>query len=158
MQSTGRDLSGLEHVPETREQVGVIAWLPDLSPVRFAVVTSRRTGRWVFPKGSIDEGMTPVQAAAQEALEEAGVIGKPEDKPFGSYQTVKIRPPHYWSVNVALYAMQIDRILNVWDESAQRLRRFVTLEEARDLLDEDDMVRLAEEFSVCVKDRSALNE
>ena len=39
----------------------------------FLLITSRRSGRWVFPKGSHMDGKTPWDSAAQEAYEEAGV-------------------------------------------------------------------------------------
>ena len=139
-----RSIVGLEPGDEVLRQVGVLCLLPNLAPVRMVIVTSRRTGRWVFPKGKIDAGMTPPQAAAQEALEEAGVVGMPDPEPVGTYKTLKIRPPTFWRVEVDLYSMQIDEIRDVWDEAGERIRRFVTLDEARDLLDEPELLILAE--------------
>ena len=37
------------------------------------LVTSRRSKRWIIPKGWPQNGMLPAQSAAIEALEEAGV-------------------------------------------------------------------------------------
>jgi 8-oxo-dGTP pyrophosphatase MutT (NUDIX family) len=39
-------------------------------------------GRWTFPKGSAEPGLTHAQAAALEAFEEAGVHGRMEEAPF----------------------------------------------------------------------------
>ncbi len=51
------------------------------SVTRFLLVTARRQpGQWVFPKGHIEAGETPEQAAVREVQEEAGVdarIGPP---------------------------------------------------------------------------------
>lgn len=39
-------------------------------------LSSRDTGRWIIPKGNIDEDERPYKAAKREAFEEAGVVGK----------------------------------------------------------------------------------
>jgi 8-oxo-dGTP pyrophosphatase MutT (NUDIX family) len=134
-------------LPLLRRQVGVIAWLPGPGPLRFALVTSRRTGRWVFPKGSVDAGQTPQAAAAREAMEEAGVAGRPEPAPVGSFRALKVRAPFVWPIEVAIYPMRIDRVLEDWPESGQRDRRFVTLDEARHLLRDRAMLDVAERFA-----------
>jgi 8-oxo-dGTP pyrophosphatase MutT (NUDIX family) len=46
-------------------------------------------GKWTFPKGQIDFGMTESEAAENEAHEEAGVTGSIEHEPFTSYRYVK---------------------------------------------------------------------
>ena len=134
-------------LPFLRHQVGAIAWLPGAGSLRFVLVTSRRTGRWVFPKGSIDAGMTPPAAAAREAMEEAGVVGQPESVPVGSFRTVKVRTPFAWPIEVAIYPMRIDEVLEDWPEARQRDRRFVTLAEARRLLTDPAMLAIAERFA-----------
>jgi 8-oxo-dGTP pyrophosphatase MutT (NUDIX family) len=130
-----------------RRQVGAIAWLPDERPLRFALVTSRRTGRWVFPKGSVPEGVTAPAAAAREAMEEAGVVGRPDPVPIGSFRTVKVRAPFSWPIEVAIYPLRIDRVMEDWPEARQRQRRFVTLPEARGLLTDPAMLAIAERFA-----------
>ncbi len=134
-------------LPFLRRQVGALAWLPESDPLRFVLVTSRRTGRWVFPKGSVGRGMTPPAAAGREALEEAGVTGQPEPQPLGSFRTMKIRPPVAWPIEVAIYPMRIDEVLDDWPEARQRQRRFVTLSEAGRLLNDPAMLAIAERFA-----------
>ena len=140
------DLSRLRYVAGVVPQAGVLAWMPGTDPLQFVIVTSRRTRRWVFPKGAIDAGMTAAEAAAQEALEEAGVVGVADETPVGSYLTPKIRPPLIWTVGVTLYAMRIDEVLDKWIEAGQRTRRFVTIDEAADLLEDQEMLELARQF------------
>ena len=137
------DPRDLRYVAGVDRQAGVLAYTDDR---RMVLVTSRRTGRWVFPKGSIDPGMTAPEAARQEAFEEAGLLGQPEVVPLGAYQIPKIRPPLIWTIEVELFPMRIDRTLDTWLEIDQRQRRFVTLEEAADLLYEPEMLRLAQRF------------
>lgn len=143
---TGRWGGAWVPLPFLRRQVGALAWLPG-EPLRFVLVTSRRTGRWVFPKGSIDEGMTATAAAAREAMEEAGVIGRPEPVPVGSFRTVKIRAPFAWPIEVTIYPLRIDTVLDDWPEARQRDRRFVTLAEAGRLLTDPAMLAIAGRFA-----------
>lgn len=52
--------------------------------IEFLLVQTRG-GRWIFPKGGVEPGLTPAQSAALEALEEAGVHGRMEALPFARY-------------------------------------------------------------------------
>ncbi len=59
------------------------------------LLTSRETKRWVIPKGWPMRRRKPPDVAAQEAYEEAGLIGKIVGKrPIGSYHYAKQLPPH----------------------------------------------------------------
>ena len=52
---------------------------------------SRDTGRWIIPKGNINNRVTPAQAAQKEAYEEAGVKGTITSSiPLGFYTYFKI--------------------------------------------------------------------
>jgi 8-oxo-dGTP pyrophosphatase MutT (NUDIX family) len=52
--------------------------------IEFLLVQTRN-GRWTFPKGSAEPGLTHAQAAALEAFEEAGVHGRMEEAAFAQY-------------------------------------------------------------------------
>ena len=52
---------------------------------RVLLVTSRETRRWIIPKGWPMKGRKDHEAAAQEALEEAGVTGHVHKHPMGAY-------------------------------------------------------------------------
>jgi 8-oxo-dGTP pyrophosphatase MutT (NUDIX family) len=53
--------------------------------IEFLLVQTRGSGRWTFPKGSTEPGLTHAQAAALEAFEEAGVHGRIEEASFARY-------------------------------------------------------------------------
>jgi 8-oxo-dGTP pyrophosphatase MutT (NUDIX family) len=55
------------------------------SEIEFLLVRTRGSGRWTFPKGSAEPGLTHAQAAALEAFEEAGVHGRIEEVAFARY-------------------------------------------------------------------------
>ena len=52
--------------------------------VEFLLVQTRK-GRWTFPKGGVEPGLTHAQTAALEAFEEAGVHGRMEEESFTRY-------------------------------------------------------------------------
>jgi 8-oxo-dGTP pyrophosphatase MutT (NUDIX family) len=52
--------------------------------IEFLLVQTRG-GRWIFPKGSAEPGLSHAQAAALEAFEEAGVHGRMEERSFARY-------------------------------------------------------------------------
>lgn len=49
------------------------------------LLVQTRGGRWIFPKGGVEPGLTQAQSAALEAFEEAGVHGRIEEMPFARY-------------------------------------------------------------------------
>ncbi|HET7410621.1 MAG TPA: NUDIX hydrolase [Paracoccaceae bacterium] len=139
----GRDMPPKD-LPVER-QAAALAWLPQ--PLRFVLVTSRRTRRWIFPKGGIEDGLDGPATAVREAWEEAGVIGPAESSSIGSYRSRKVRPPRAWALEIDVFPVAVREIRDHWPESSERARRFVTVEEARTLLRDPEMLRIAERFA-----------
>lgn len=106
------------------------------------LVTSRRTGRWVFPKGGLMSGRTPWESAAQEALEEAGVEGEVEDVALGAYSSVRIRGTQREAIEVSLYLLRVTRQLDRWPERGQRQRRWMSLPDAAARLEDPGLIDL----------------
>jgi len=67
-----------------REQAAAVCYRVRGTSIEFLLVETRG-GRWTFPKGGIEAGLTPAQSAALEAFEEAGVHGRIEEASFASY-------------------------------------------------------------------------
>lgn len=142
MSAVEDDPATLRYVAGVDRQAGALAWQEAEGERKFWIVTSRRTRRWVLPKGSVDPGMTPAEAAAQEAFEEAGLHGQVSLAPIGSYTIPKIRPPLIWSVNVAIFPIAVTQVDEDWLESGERERRLVSLGEAEGLIEEQEILRL----------------
>lgn len=70
--------------PPQRLQVAAVCFRILSTGVEFLLVRTRR-GRWTFPKGGIQAGLTHAQSAALEAYEEAGVHGRIEESWFARY-------------------------------------------------------------------------
>src|SRR3954465_1888928 len=76
-------LAGLRKL-KAGEQVAAVCYRVRADEVEFLLVQTRG-GRWTFPKGSVEPGLTHAQAAALEAFEEAGVHGRMEEISFARY-------------------------------------------------------------------------
>ena len=77
----------LAHLRRLRgcDQVAAICYRVRSTGIEFLLVQTRGSGRWTFPKGSAERGLTHAQAAALEAFEEAGVHGRIEEVAFTRY-------------------------------------------------------------------------
>lgn len=105
---------------------------------RVCMVTSSSGKRWVFPKGQIDPGHTPGQAALVEAWEEAGLVGVLDPEPVGNYVYEKLGHPHH----VLVYRMRVIDVREVWPERGIRDRIWLTVDEAIDRVDEPGLREL----------------
>jgi 8-oxo-dGTP pyrophosphatase MutT (NUDIX family) len=130
-------------VAEATRQSGAIPYTVVEGRAVFLLVTSRRTGRWIFPKGSVIQGMTPWESAAQEAFEEAGVEGHVETVPIGAYRDLKTAGMRRLPIEVDLYPLRLLRQLDDWPEKHNRHRHWVILPEAKRLLSNPRMAELA---------------
>ena len=104
------------------------------------LLISSSSGRhWVVPKGIHDPGKTAQASAAQEALEEAGVIGEVGETAIGSYRYGK------WDAvcDVSVYPMRVTRELTEaeWEEQ-HRSRQWLPAEKATALVKNPDIAAL----------------
>ncbi|MES2994623.1 MAG: NUDIX domain-containing protein [Patescibacteria group bacterium] len=75
-------------ITRTRSAGGIV--LGDGGTV--ALVQSRSSGFWTFPKGHVDEGETDEQAARREILEEAGLTDLEYIDDLGEFERPHILP------------------------------------------------------------------
>ncbi|RDJ27446.1 NUDIX domain-containing protein [Bosea caraganae] len=124
-------------VGKTRSQIGAlpIRWSA-LGEPEVLLVTTRTTRRWIVPKGWVIKGMKDNDAAAVEAREEAGVIGRIHKKSFGHYVYWKRMADHFVLCKVTLYVLESKRRLEHWQETSQRHSHWFKLADAADLVEE----------------------
>jgi 8-oxo-dGTP pyrophosphatase MutT (NUDIX family) len=125
--------NGTNHIP----QAGAIP----LRGGRICLVTSSNGKRWVIPKGLIEPGQTPAEAALQEAWEEAGLVGILRPEPAGTFLYDK------WcgTCHVTVFFMEVSEEATDWPERRLRQREWVTLAGALERLDDAglcDILRL----------------
>lgn len=130
-----------------RRQVAALPWRRGEDGPEILLVTSRETRRWVTPKGGRMPGKTDAEAAAIEALEEAGVEGRVQDEALGTFRYLKVlkrRAPR-WCV-VAVYPLEVTTVHADWKEKGQRDRLWMSLEQAAACVGEADLAEIIREF------------
>ena len=107
-------------------QSGVIPYLTVDGGLAIVLITSRRSGRWIIPKGVIEKNISPHMSAEKEAMEEAGIVGEALPSPVGSYEYQK------WggTCNVEVFPMRVELLLERRPECGQRRRLVVPAAEA----------------------------
>jgi 8-oxo-dGTP pyrophosphatase MutT (NUDIX family) len=66
-------------------QVAAICYRRRGTSIEFLLVNTNGGNKWTFPKGSTDTRLSHSQAAAREAIEEAGALGVIEPRHFHLY-------------------------------------------------------------------------
>jgi 8-oxo-dGTP pyrophosphatase MutT (NUDIX family) len=99
------------------------------------LITSLIKKRWIFPKGVIDPGETPVEAALKEVWEEAGLRGEIVGAPLGQFNDQK------WGcdLRVQVLVMKVQEIAERWPETDQRQRQWVTPDAATRQLNRSEL-------------------
>ena len=136
--------SGTETREEAKKlpvQTGALPWRWGRNKrLEVLLVTGRRSRRWMIPKGWPMAGKTLAEAAAQEAFEEAGVKGKIDPEPIGSFShTKQSLPTGTLEVNILVHSLCVERELSKWPEAGQRRRKWFSIEDAAEKVDSDEL-------------------
>jgi 8-oxo-dGTP pyrophosphatase MutT (NUDIX family) len=114
--------------------------------VRVLLVTSRETHRWVIPKGWPWPDRDDSISAAEEAREEAGVLGHVQSQPLGSFVYEKRRLSGTELVRAEVYLIEVTSLLDTWPEQAERERAWFSLPEAADAVSDPELQELLRAF------------
>ena len=139
---------------DERLQYGALPYrLTTGGALEFLLVTSRRTRRWIIPKGWPIKGLGPAGSAAREAFEEAGVIGKIGREAVGSFQYRKHLKNGTGTVNckVIVFPLRVDQELVTWPEVDQRELCWLDTVGAVNRISDDGLRSVIETAAVRVK-------
>ena len=129
-------------------QYAALPWRRAEGVIEFLLITTRNTGRWIVPKGWPLTGRTPAECAAQEALEEAGLIGKVAAEPLGWFHYDKLRKSgEVVACKVQVYPMEVARQRRSWAEKTARQTHWCTLDEALSRVGEPGLRQLIQKFA-----------
>ena len=126
-----------------RYQVAALCWRIEDGELQMLILTSRETRRWILPKGWPMPGLGALDTAREEAWEEGGVRLEEEGVLIGRYcYSKRMRGGVPVKTNVDVFAVRVTSVEDQYPEVAERERRWVTPEEAADMVDEPDLAAL----------------
>ena len=138
---------------EHGQQVAALCWRPGAAgvatpaDVEVLLVTSLNSKRWILPKGWAEPGLSLSQNAAREAFEEAGVTGRIETKPAGSYHYLKQkREGGGVPCRVDVFALKVTKLHDEWPERGSRRMEWVTPEQAAARITEPGLRDILRDF------------
>lgn len=130
-----------------REQAAAVCYRVGSRGVEFLLVRTRG-GRWTFPKGGIEPGLTQAQSAALEAFEEAGVHGRIEIAAFARYVRRAPSKSADKSVLVLAFLCEVSRLGR--PQERKRKRTWFPAEKAKRRLQQGRALECGDELAAVV--------
>jgi len=132
---------------DVRTQFGALCWRRHNGKVQILLVTSKKSRRWIVPKGWPQDGTTPTQAATTEAWEEAGVSGKASTVCLGIFSHFKALPgDESLPCVVAVFPVKVTSLAHDWPEKRMRKRKWVSPRKAAALVQERELAGILLNF------------
>jgi 8-oxo-dGTP pyrophosphatase MutT (NUDIX family) len=120
------------------------------------LVTTRRTGRWIIPKGWPIKGLKPPNSAEREAFEEAGAVGTIGARSIGLFRYAKLEDSEVKvTCEVTVFPLLVARQQETWPEFEQRALKWVSPDEALSSIEEPELKALVERFAARAGRRAA---
>ncbi|MDI7864813.1 NUDIX hydrolase [Rhizobiaceae bacterium n13] len=143
LQRIAKDVKLMFRRPPRQQYAALCYRLKKKNGLEVLLLTSRDTGRWVIPKGWPMPNKKSHSVAEREAFEEAGVKGKAERAPLGSFtyhkgldQGLKV------FCRVQVHALKVESMLDDFPEKGQRQLAWVSCAEAAERVDEPELKAL----------------
>ncbi len=133
-------------------QVAALCLRGEGSKLEVLLITSRRARkrppRWILPKGWPIAGKDLAGSARQEAWEEAGVRGRLNTEPVGSYLHEYLQDGNLVrQVEVRVFRLDQATLADDYPEAGQRERRWWTLEDAASAVEQPGLAELLRQLA-----------
>ena len=136
---------------ELRAQFAALCWRVQDGKVQVLMITSRGTRRWILPKGWAMEGLTPAEAVAVEAWEEAGVTGKVVDRCLGIYSYEKeLQGDQSFPCIAMVYPIKVKELARKYPEANQRRRKWMSPKKAAEKVAEPELAQILRDFNPAI--------
>ena len=120
------------------KQSGVIPYRVQQGRIEILLITSSKGKRWIIPKGWIKPFKSVAHSAAEEALEEAGILGAIQTPAIGAYEHLKWGLP----CRVEVFLMQVETELEYWLEGDRRQRQWLSLTQAVKRIEQPELKQI----------------
>jgi len=127
-------------------QVAAVCYRRRRSGIEFLLVRTS-SGRWIFPKGRIEESLSNREAAAREAWEEAGALGLIEPRAFHIFRYTR-GDPDQDLVFIEAYLLEVLR--TGFPEEEHREPTWFNAEEGRRAVSEGRDLQSAGELALVI--------
>lgn len=135
-------MAGRNPIPQS----AVLAYSFEGSTPKVLMITSRGRGRWVLPKGRIEDGQTAKEAALMEAYEEAGIRGEIAGSKIGTYSYSKFDQADGNAYRVRVFPMAVSDVSDDWPEKSERDRTWMDFPSAANAVEEPELRALLSDF------------
>jgi 8-oxo-dGTP pyrophosphatase MutT (NUDIX family) len=135
------------HTRVVPDQSAAIPYRIHDAHIEVLLITTRNKGKWIVPKGRIEDDLESHMSAKREALEEAGVKGRVSPVSLGCYRhgTESDAPI------VEVFLMRVEDELSSWMEQDERTRRWVPLAEAYHHVEEQGLKSILDEATLLMR-------
>jgi len=134
-------LAGL-FVKPPRLQIAALCYRRGDKEPEVLLVSTRDSGRLILPKGWPEKDKPAFETALLEVYEEAGVIGKADPRPMGSFRSFKgLADGLRIRTKVLVFKILFEKQLKDFPEAGQRERVWLPISEAIEAADEPALKR-----------------
>ncbi len=127
-------------------KIGAIPFDVNGDEIAILFITSQTRGRWIFPKGTLENGENHHDGVKREAYEEAGIKGDVLDNFPITIPITKKTSNGVIKVPVTYYPLLVNQQLEEWPERERRQRHWALLRDASKTTDRGDFLHLINQF------------
>jgi len=128
-------------------QFAALCWRMRKGRSEILMITSRRTGRWIIPKGWPIEGRDTTASVLTEAWEEAGVTGRVAGPCLGLFSYIKILSGGGAMTCLAtVWPVEVTALARDYPEKDERKRKWMRPKKAAARVDEPELAQMLRTF------------
>ena len=130
------------------KQIGALPFILDEDGPKFLLITSRRSKRWILPKGWPKEGVDDHELAKLEAFEEAGIGGKIGIEALGHFTETRNNSDQEESYQLRIWVFPFLVTYHYidWPEKGQRKHTWLSSSQAANLIENKELAEIISIF------------
>jgi 8-oxo-dGTP pyrophosphatase MutT (NUDIX family) len=127
-------------------QAGALCYRVQNGKVQYLLITTRRSGKWMTPKGNMMSGKPAHKVAEIEAFEEAGALGKIKNDCVGEFVYTSKSRKSRGPTLIALYPLKVKMTLDKFPERKQRRRKWFSRKKAISMVKNKELAQILGAF------------